>query len=60
LRDETEWVETVKVGWNVLVGANEESMVEVVRGFTPPVNQPVLYGDGRVASQIGQILAAVI
>jgi UDP-GlcNAc3NAcA epimerase len=31
LRDETEWVETVKRGWNVLVGAGKERIVTEVK-----------------------------
>jgi len=31
LRDETEWIETVTRGWNVLVGAHKENIVRVVR-----------------------------
>jgi len=30
LRDETEWVETVKMGWNHLTGAKEEKIVSIV------------------------------
>ena len=30
LRDETEWVETVKSGWNVLVGTEAEKIIEGV------------------------------
>lgn len=33
LRDETEWVETVKLGWNRLVGANKENILEAVRNI---------------------------
>jgi len=31
LRDETEWVETVNLGWNRLVGSNVEKILEAVR-----------------------------
>jgi UDP-GlcNAc3NAcA epimerase len=50
LRDETEWVETVQAGWNRLVGADEASIVDAVRRFTPPTVRPSLYGDGQAAS----------
>ena len=33
LRDETEWVETVKYGWNTLVGANIEKILEAERNI---------------------------
>ena len=43
LREETEWVETVQSGWNVLVGTNLEKIIQAVRGFHPsqPATIPV-------------------
>lgn len=60
MRDETEWGETVELGWNALVGADASRIVEaagrmrgVARGATPPI-----YGDGsagdRVVSALGR------
>ena len=51
LRDETEWTETVKAGWNVLVGADVTCIVQTVRSFMPAAAHPVLYGDGRAAER---------
>jgi UDP-N-acetylglucosamine 2-epimerase len=36
LRDETEWVETIETGWNILAGAAPERIVECARQFIPP------------------------
>jgi len=52
LRDETEWVETVETGWNVLAGANTVRITAAVREFVLPESRPALYGDGRVAARI--------
>jgi UDP-N-acetylglucosamine 2-epimerase len=52
LRDETEWVETVEAGWNVLAGAGRERIVQAVRSFAPPAARPALYGDGRASERI--------
>lgn len=52
LRDETEWVETVQSGWNVLAGANKEKIINVVRNFTTPKEHPSLYGDDHAAEKI--------
>jgi UDP-GlcNAc3NAcA epimerase len=49
LRNETEWVETVQVGWNTLVGTDALRIVEAARTFAPPVTRPSLYGDGAAA-----------
>lgn len=51
MRDETEWVETVESGWNVLVGADHNRIVDAVRTFTVPMDHPVLYGDSESATR---------
>jgi len=35
LRDETEWVETVRYGWNRLVGADKEKILDAVKSLSP-------------------------
>ena len=56
LRDETEWVETIDAGWNVLAGANRDRIIEAVRDAHPPAQRPALYGDGRAAARIVTLL----
>ena len=51
LRNETEWVETVEVGWNVLVGSDPDKIVDAVGSFSPPDSHPALYGDGAAADK---------
>jgi len=51
LRSETEWVETVAAGWNVLVGTDPEKIVNAVRTHVPPAHHPTLYGDGSTAAR---------
>ncbi|HOP46422.1 MAG TPA: UDP-N-acetylglucosamine 2-epimerase (non-hydrolyzing) [Desulfobacteraceae bacterium] len=51
LRPETEWVETVDAGWNVLTGSNPQHIVEVVHTFRPPAEHPPLYGEGDSAKK---------
>jgi UDP-GlcNAc3NAcA epimerase len=57
MRDETEWVETVEAGWNVLTGADETKIVEAVRRLSPPVARPPLYGEGGAARAIVDLLS---
>ncbi|ACI19378.1 non-hydrolyzing UDP-N-acetylglucosamine 2-epimerase [Dictyoglomus thermophilum] len=33
LREETEWVETLKYGWNILVGSNKERILEAIKNI---------------------------
>ena len=35
LRENTEWVETVEDGWNVLAGANKKRIIKMVTNFEP-------------------------
>ncbi len=56
LREETEWVETVQVGWNRLVGLDPQRVLEGLDGFRPPQDRPPLYGDGHAAERIAEVL----
>ncbi len=56
LRDETEWKETVDVGWNQLV--KPETLKEAIANFTHPSKSPSLYGDGDASGKIANILLA--
>jgi UDP-N-acetylglucosamine 2-epimerase len=47
LREETEWVETVALGWNRLAGADKARILDAARDFPMPGERPQLYGDGR-------------
>lgn len=58
LRDETEWTETVQVGWNKLVGTDPDKIVQAWRNFVPPEDHPPIYGDGTAAQQITQIISS--
>ncbi|MBU1753378.1 UDP-N-acetyl glucosamine 2-epimerase, partial [bacterium] len=56
LRENTEWVETVEDGWNVLVGVNKELIVQMVREFNPHKPQRDVFGDGKASEKIVEIL----
>lgn len=58
LRDETEWVETVAAGWNVLTGADTARIVKAVSRHVVPAARPPLYGDGHAADRMAGILSA--
>ena len=55
-RDETEWTETVAVGWNKLVGVEPGRIIETCSNFSPPAEHPPIFGDGTAGERIVQIL----
>jgi UDP-N-acetylglucosamine 2-epimerase len=57
LRDTTEWVETVEVGWNVLVDLDPEAALAALKR-TPPAERPELYGGGRAAERVRDAVSA--
>ena len=58
LRPETEWVETVECGWNVLVDADPVAIERELARTDPLPERPSLYGDGDAAEAIRLALEA--
>ncbi len=56
LREETEWVETVEAGWNMVVGTRRERIIDAVRSVSPPAARPNLFGDGTASENIVRLL----
>ncbi len=56
LREETEWMETVALGWNRLVGVDSQAIVDAVNHWRPTGSRPPVYGDGQAANKIRQII----
>jgi len=69
LRDKTEWVETVESGWNVLVGADKEKILEVILDNPSRTTSHVshssshvsrnIFGDGNAAEKIIKVLVTL-
>ncbi len=56
-RDETEWVETVESGWNVLVGSDANKIVDAVVRHAQRVKLDISpYGQGDAAERILDVL----
>lgn len=56
LREETEWIETVNDGWNVLVGAEIDKIIDAIERFEPMGIQRARFGDGKAAIKISRVL----
>jgi UDP-N-acetylglucosamine 2-epimerase len=56
LRNETEWMETLETGWNIIVGVDPDLIAETVKREVPIGNHPELYGNGNAAGKIIQAL----
>jgi UDP-N-acetylglucosamine 2-epimerase len=58
MRNNTEWIETVESGWNVIVGADQKKITESILKSSPiPNSSPSeVFGDGKTAKKIVNIL----
>ncbi|NPE28452.1 UDP-N-acetylglucosamine 2-epimerase (non-hydrolyzing) [Methanococcoides sp. SA1] len=57
LRENTEWVETVEDGWNVLVGSNKDKIVEIVNEFKPSFERyRNRFGNGDASKNIVSVI----
>jgi UDP-N-acetylglucosamine 2-epimerase len=59
LRPSTEWKDTVELGANVLVDDDPDAIVDAAARASMPPNRPELYGDGRAADRIADILISL-
>jgi len=56
LREETEWTETVELGWNRLAGTDADRIADAVNRADRPDSRPDVYGDGHAAEAIVEAL----
>ena len=57
LRPETEWIETIEAGWNVVVGSDRPLIVEKTRTMQPPPqSERQIFGDCRASELIVRTL----
>jgi UDP-N-acetylglucosamine 2-epimerase len=56
MRDETEWTETVTLGWNMLVGASSERIIGAFEAAKQGKRGVEPYGDGHAAGKIIEVI----
>lgn len=56
MRDETEWVETVNNGWNLIVGSDSKKIVDALQSFNPTGTPAPAFGNGDSSSIIADII----
>jgi UDP-GlcNAc3NAcA epimerase len=62
LRDQTEWLETLEGGWNILSSINKEEIIEKVQKpfIIDKKQRKDVFGDGKAAEKIVKILEDTI
>lgn len=61
LRSETEWIETVEAGWNILADVDEKKIVLCAHDFPKPsYSGQEAFGDGRAAEKIGTVFGQLM
>jgi UDP-GlcNAc3NAcA epimerase len=59
LRDTSEWIETIELGWNRLAGGLDAAAVAAaLPALLRPDAHPPLYGDGNASARIAEVVAA--
>ena len=56
MRDETEWVETVNNGWNVIVGSDSDKIKDAIANFNPTGTPASAFGNGNTSELITEII----
>lgn len=56
MRENTEWTETVKDGWNILVGADYRKIVTAIERFEGSKIRGGIFGEGNTSEKICEIL----
>jgi UDP-N-acetylglucosamine 2-epimerase (non-hydrolysing) len=56
IRRNTEWLETVRAGWNILTDMVTEKIVHASRRWEPSMRAKPIFGDGKTSARIGRFI----
>lgn len=59
MRRETEWVETVKLGWNTLAGPGATDIIQAVNSRPDRGKSENPYGNGKASMEIGEAILSL-
>ncbi len=60
MRENTEWVETVEDGWNVLVGADYGLIVDAIEGFEGADGRSDAFGMWNASERVCEVLRSFL
>jgi UDP-N-acetylglucosamine 2-epimerase (non-hydrolysing) len=56
IRKNTEWVETVNAGWNLITDTDSDKIVNAARNWNPTERPKPIFGDGTTSNRIKEEL----
>lgn len=59
LREETEWIDTVEVGWNTVVGVDPDAFAAALSKPLPSY-RPAIFGNGHAARRIAEVVVSAL
>jgi UDP-N-acetylglucosamine 2-epimerase len=60
IRDNTEWVETVQAGWNILTGVSTNKIVKAARDWMPSHSIKPIFGNGKTSMTIKEVITSAV
>lgn len=65
IRKNTEWIETINEGWNILTGTDHKMITEAVRKWNPHLTRKMIekkpiFGDGKTSTIISDIISKAL
>jgi UDP-GlcNAc3NAcA epimerase len=61
MRENTEWIETIKGHWNILTGVDSKKIIEAARRPYPSSKySKAVFGNGRTSQTINELISSII